>query len=76
MMDFFGYSYETAGRFWNMALEMYLGTDDLIWKTILTTITKSFVMLRMKTLVMQQAISGPVPVLLLSIKTMIILNSL
>ncbi len=28
MMDFFGYSYETAGRFWNMALKMYLGTDD------------------------------------------------
>ena len=28
MMDFFGYSFETAGRFWNMALKMYLGTDD------------------------------------------------
>jgi hypothetical protein len=28
MMDFFGYSFETAGRFWNLALEMYLGTDD------------------------------------------------
>ena len=28
MMDFFGYSYETAGKFWNMALKMYLGTDD------------------------------------------------
>ena len=28
MMDFFGYSYETAGRFWNMSLKMYLGTDD------------------------------------------------
>ena len=28
MVDFFGYSYETAGRFWNMALKMYLGTED------------------------------------------------
>ncbi len=28
MMDFFGYSFETAGRFWNLALKMYLGTDD------------------------------------------------
>jgi uncharacterized protein (TIGR02172 family) len=28
MMDFFGYSFETAGRFWHMALQMYLGTDD------------------------------------------------
>ena len=28
MMDFFGYSFETAGKFWNMALQMYLGTDD------------------------------------------------
>jgi hypothetical protein len=28
MMDFFGYSFETAGRFWNMALKMYLGADD------------------------------------------------
>ena len=28
IMDFFGYSFETAGRFWNMALKMYLGTDD------------------------------------------------
>ena len=28
MMDFFGYSYETAGKFWNMALKMYLGTED------------------------------------------------
>jgi uncharacterized protein (TIGR02172 family) len=28
MMDFFGYRFETAGRFWNMALKMYLGTDD------------------------------------------------
>ena len=28
MMDFFGYSFETAGKFWNMALKMYVGTDD------------------------------------------------
>ena len=28
MMDFFGYSYETAGKFWNMALKLYLGTED------------------------------------------------
>ncbi len=28
MMDFFGYSFETAGKFWNMSLKMYLGTDD------------------------------------------------
>ena len=28
MMDFFGYSFETAGRFWNMVLKMYLGTED------------------------------------------------
>ena len=28
MMDFFGYSFETAGKFWNMALRAYLGTDD------------------------------------------------
>ena len=28
MIDFFGYSFETAGRFWDMALKMYLGTDD------------------------------------------------
>ena len=28
VMDFFGYSFETAGKFWNMALKMYLGTDD------------------------------------------------
>ena len=27
-MDFFGYSFETAGRFWNLALRMYLGTED------------------------------------------------
>ena len=28
MMEFFGYTYETAGKFWNAALKMYLGTDD------------------------------------------------
>ena len=28
MVDFFGYSFETAGRFWNMALGMYLDTED------------------------------------------------
>ena len=28
MMDFFGYSFETAGKFWNLALKMYLGTED------------------------------------------------
>ena len=28
MMDFFGYSFETAGKFWDMSLKMYLGTDD------------------------------------------------
>ena len=28
MMDFFGYSFETAGKFWNTSLKMYLGTDD------------------------------------------------
>ena len=28
MMDFFGYSFETAGRFWNISLKAYLGTDD------------------------------------------------
>ena len=28
MMDFFGYSLETAGKFWNLALKMYLDTDD------------------------------------------------
>ena len=26
--DFFGYSFETAVRFWNAAVKMYLGTDD------------------------------------------------
>ena len=28
MIDFFGYSFETAGKFWNLALKMYLGTED------------------------------------------------
>ena len=28
MMDFFGYTFETAGKFWNLALKMYLGTED------------------------------------------------
>ena len=28
MIDFFGYSFETAGKFWNTSLKMYLGTDD------------------------------------------------
>ena len=28
MMDFFGYSFETAGKFWNLALGMYLGTEE------------------------------------------------
>ena len=28
MVDFFGYTYETAGRFWKLALKMYLNTDD------------------------------------------------
>ena len=28
MLDFFGYTFETAGKFWNAALKMYLGTDD------------------------------------------------
>ena len=28
MMNFFGYSFETAGKFWNLALKMYLGTED------------------------------------------------
>ena len=28
MMDFFGYSFETAGKFWNLALKAYLGTED------------------------------------------------
>ena len=28
MLDFFGYTFETAGKFWNLALKMYLGTED------------------------------------------------
>ena len=27
-MNFFGYTHETAGKFWDMSLKMYLGTDD------------------------------------------------
>ncbi len=27
-IDFFGYSFETAGKFWNTTLKLYLGTDD------------------------------------------------
>ena len=28
MMDFFGYSFETAGKFWQMSLSAYLGSQD------------------------------------------------
>ena len=28
MMNFYGYSFETAGKFWNTSLKMYLGTED------------------------------------------------
>ncbi len=28
MIDFFGYDFETAGKFWEKSLKMYLGTDD------------------------------------------------
>ena len=28
MLDFFGYTFETAGKFWMTSLKMYLGTDD------------------------------------------------
>ena len=28
MIDFFGYSFETAGKFFNMSLKAYLGTED------------------------------------------------
>ena len=28
MMDFFGYSFETAGKFWNLSLQKYLGSQD------------------------------------------------
>ena len=27
-INFFGYTHETAGKFWDMALKMYLGTED------------------------------------------------
>ena len=27
-MDFYGFTHETAEKFWNMTLKMYLGTDD------------------------------------------------
>ena len=28
MVDFFGYTFETAGKFWNLSLQSYLGTND------------------------------------------------
>ena len=28
MVDFFGYTHETAEKFWNLALKQYLGTED------------------------------------------------
>ena len=28
MLDFFGYTYETAGKFWKKCLQLYLNTDD------------------------------------------------
>ena len=28
MMEFFGYSFETAGKFWETSLKQYLGTED------------------------------------------------
>jgi uncharacterized protein (TIGR02172 family) len=28
IMDFFGYSFETAGKFWELSLQKYLGTKD------------------------------------------------
>ena len=28
MIDFFGYDFETAGKFWKLALKLYLGTED------------------------------------------------
>jgi hypothetical protein len=28
MVDFFGYDFETAGRFWKRVLSRYLGTED------------------------------------------------
>jgi hypothetical protein len=27
-MNFFGYTHETASKFWELALKMYLGTED------------------------------------------------
>jgi hypothetical protein len=27
-MNFFGYTHETAKKFWDMSLKMYLGTED------------------------------------------------
>jgi hypothetical protein len=27
-VNFYGYTHETAEKFWNMALKMYLGTED------------------------------------------------
>lgn len=30
MIEFFGYTYETAEKFWNAALKLYLGTDDQV----------------------------------------------
>ena len=37
MMDFFGYSFETAGKFWNLALKMYLDTED---ETVLNSVAE------------------------------------
>ena len=34
MLDFFGYSFETAGKFFNMAVKMYLGTDDAVCRNV------------------------------------------
>ena len=28
MLNFYGYTFETAGKFWNAALKLYLGTED------------------------------------------------
>ena len=28
IINFMGYNFETAGKFWNMAIKMYLGTED------------------------------------------------
>jgi hypothetical protein len=27
-LDFFGFTHETAGKFWRLVLKMYLGTED------------------------------------------------